>query len=290
MADLAKHIMVGVDYGGGFIAEVDPSSVKVTPGLAEAIQKCGAIHPQIKLGLTAEPTIELSFFDIKALSGPALLSVGSPLKLYFRALSDTLGFGTGYISVTCTSGMAVPTTLGGGKGKLATLGCTVHLTSTDGDAAPFTVGTTSATLSAPTDFYCLGIVTLTTALAGVTEASLDFGFKVAKDTGENGFPFPRKCWIADQDAKITTTVEGLAEATQARSAIGTAETTVTITFRKVTAALMPANSGGYLVTGQKAGVHVGTISGGRPSTVQLIADLIATAFDGTNYLQFASVA
>lgn len=290
MSDIAKHLMVGIDYGGGFIAEVDPSSAKVTPAIAEAMQKCGALHPQIKLGLTAEPTVEFSLFDIKALSTPALLSVGSPLKLYFRALSDTLGFGAGYISVACTSGLAVPTNLSGGKGKLATLGVTVHLTSSDGDAAPFTVGTASPTLSAPADFYCLGVVTLTTALVGVTEAALDFGLKVAKDTGENGFPYPRKCWIIDQDAKITTTVEGIAEATQARAAVGTAETTVTITYRKVTAALMPANSGGYLITGQKAGVHVGTLAGGRPATVQLVADLIATAFDGTNYLQFASVA
>lgn len=284
-----KHIMVGLDYGAGFIAEIDPGSVKLTPALAEMVQKCGAIHPQIKLALTAEPTIEFSLFDIKAISVPALVTSGAPLKLYFRLLSTTLGFGATYISVAVTNGLAVPTTLGGGKGKLATLGITVHLLSADGDAAPFQIGTSAATLAAPTDFYCLGVVTLTTALAGVTEAALDFGHKVVKDTGESGHPYPVAAWITDQDAKLTVTTESIAEATQARAAVGTSETTVSVTYRKVTAALMPANTGGYLITAQKAGVHVGTLSGGRPATNQLVADLIATAFDGTNYLQFANV-
>lgn len=288
--NIAKHLLVGIDYGGGFIAEVDPTSVKLTPALAESIQKCGAIHPQIKLALTAEPVIEFSLYDIKALSTPALLSEASPLKLYLRCLTDTLGFGTAYISITCNTGMAVPTTLSGGRGKLATLGVTVHLTSSDGDTAPFTIGTATPTLAAPADFYCLGVVTLTTAVAGVTEASLDFGHKVTKNTGENGKPYPTLCYIADQDAKLTVTTESIAEATQARAAVGTAETTVTVSWRKVTQALLPANSGGYLITGQKAGVHVGQLQGGRPANNQLVADLQATAFDGTNYLQFADVA
>lgn len=287
---MSKHLLVGIDYGGGFIAELDPNSVKLSPAIAEAVQKCGAIHPQIKLSLTAEPTIEVSFFDIKAISAPTLLSVGSPVKLYFRALSTTLGFDSGYISITCNSGMAIPTTMAGAKGKLATLGCTIHLTSSDGDTAPFTVGTSSATLAAPTDFYVLGDLTLGSAVTGLTEASLDFGLKVTKNTGQNGRPYPTECWIADQDAKLTATTESIAEATQARAAVGTSETTCTLTFRKATAAAMPVASGGYLITAQKAGITIGSIAGGRPATTQLAVDLIATAFDGTNYLQFANVA
>ena len=285
-----KHVMVGLDYGAGFIAEVDPSSVKLTPGIKAQLEKCGAIHPQIKLALTAEPTIAFSLFDIKAIAAPALVTAGAPLKLYFRVLSTTLGFGATYISVTVTNGLAVPTALAGGKGKLATLGVTVHLLSADGDAAPFTIGTSSATLTAPTDFYCLGVVTLTTAVAGVTECSLDFGHKVIMDTGENGHPYPVTARIAEQDAKLTITTESIAEATQARAAVGTAETTVSVSFRKVSEALLPANSGGYLVTAQKAGVHVEALTGGRPATNQIVADLMATSFDGTNYLQFANVA
>jgi len=289
MSDIAKHLLIGLDYGAGFVEELDPASVKVSPNIADEIHKAGALHPQIKLGLTAEPTIEFTTHDIKLLSAPTLLSVGSPVKVYFRALTDAFGFGTGYISLTATAGLAVPGVISGSKGKPATLTVTIHLASTDGDTAPVAVGTSSPTAAAPSKFYTLGVVTVTSNLAGVTEASLDLGYKIMKNTGENGKPYPTLVYATDQDAKLTATVEGLAEATQARLMVGTAETTVTITFRKLTAAVLPANSGGYLITAQKAAMKVGTVSGGRPATVQLAADLIATAFDGTDYLQFADV-
>lgn len=292
MPDIPRHLLVGIDYGGGetpFIAEVDPTSVRVSPAIAAEIQKAGALHPQIKLMLTAEPVIEFATWNIKLLTGPALLSEAAPLKLYFRALSDTIGYGTGWISLAAINGMVVPTTMAGSKGKAATLGVTAHLTSSDGDTAPIQVGTASPTAVAPANFYCLGTVTITSALTGVTEASLAFGYKVAKNTGENGHAYPTLCYVTDQDGKLTAGLEGLAAASQARTMIGTAETTVTVSWRKLSQAAIPVDAGGYMVTAQKAAVHIEQISGNRPAALQLVGDLLATAFDGTDYLQFADV-
>ena len=105
--------------------------------------------------------------------------------------------------MAATSGLVEPVSISASKGEPAKLKCRVHLTSTDGDAAPITVGTSSITLAAPTVYYTLGILTLGSAVGGVQRSTFEWGYEISKDTGESGLPYPVLLWSDSQSAKIT---------------------------------------------------------------------------------------
>ena len=291
MADLAKHLLCAVKGAGSMAAEVDPESVTLSPSLKQEIMAAGSIYPQIAINVTAEPVVEFTTSDIKMVSTLTALSVVSPLVLYFRALSDTFGYGTGYISMTMSYGMIEPVSITARRGQRSQLRVRVHLTSSDGDVSPVIVGTSSDTFVAPTDFYCGGVLTLGTAIAGLTDAGFEFGFRVSKNAGENGLPYPTLVWCDQpQAASLSASSEALAYSTQARMMQATNETTVSLTFRKLNTAGIPTNSGGYSITASKVNVTVRQVKGGRPASIDLAAACVATDFAGTNFLQFANVA
>lgn len=291
MADLAKHLLIALKGAGGFVAEVDPTSVKLSPGLKQEIEAAGSLYPQIAINLTAEPVVEFTTYDIKFVSTLTALSIGSPLSLHFRALSDTFGYGTAYVSLTMSYGMIEPVSISARRGQRSGLRVRVHLSSSDGDTSPVIVGTTtSGTVDAPADFFCPGVLTLGTAIAGLTDATFNFGFSLKKNTGENGLPYPTLIYGDAQAASLSATSEAIAYATQARLMQGANETTVTLTFRKLNTAGVPANSGGYLITASKANVTIGGVNAARPATIEIAAACVAVDVAGTNYLQFGNVA
>lgn len=289
MAAIQKYVPVAVGIKGGLISSMLPESVRLSPGLQSELHRCGAAVPQQAVVLSAEPVTEFITHDIALVSGLSALSAENPLTLYFAKLDDGGGQATTYLSIACTAGMVEPVQLSAQIKSRATLSVRIHHMSSDGDAVPFTVGTTAPTGPVKAPGYILGPVTFGSALGGGQSFSLDWGYQILKNTGESGKPYPTVCYCAQQEAMLTASIHDLAYATANRIHLGSIETTVTAQFRLLSAAAaLPANSGGYLVTAAKAQVTIDSIAGADgPSSLELRAAVIE---DSAAYLTFAPVA
>jgi hypothetical protein len=287
MADIAKHALIGVSVPGTAQANVLPDSVKLSPGLRKIVESAGAISPTAAMTLGAEPVIEFSTNKINLCNTIAALS-GTGLILYFKAYDAATGLGTGNVSVTIGAGLIEPVKLSGKAGEKADLAVRVHAVSSDGTTVPVAVGTTAATLTANSDFWMLGAVTLGSALSGVRSFDLNFGYSVAKNTGEDGYVFPTQAYSEKQAATMAIRCRQLAAATQALINTGGAETTISAVFDQLDEGGVP--DGTYTVTGQKGLVSIDEVAGGAPGEVGITVDLLASAWAGTSYLQYATVA
>jgi hypothetical protein len=286
MADIAKHTLIGVGYSGTALANVLPDSVKMSSGLRKIVESAGAIHPSAAFTLGAEPVIEFSTNKVNLVSAPAAVS-GTGIILHFQAYDAATGLGTGTVSVTLAAGLIEPVKLSGKAGEKADLAVRVHGISSDGDAVPVTIGTTSGTMAVITESWMLGAVTVGSALSGVRSFDLNWGYSVQKNTGEGGYPFPTQAYIEKQASTLAIRCRQLSAATQALINTGGAETTVSAVFRQLTQGGIP--DGTYTVTATKGFISIDEVAGGAPAEVGINVDLLSTAWAGTNYLQFATV-
>lgn len=287
MAAIDKYVPVALQVGAGLIASFDPGSLRLSPALARELYRDGTYQPSQAVVLTGEPITEFSTPHIGLVSALTNLGAGEALTLFFAKLDDEGGQTTTYRSISCTKGMLEPVTLSAEKGRRASLSVRVHHLSSDGDTVPFTVGTNAPSGQVMYPGFMLGPLTVGTALAGVQSLTFNFGYNVMKDTGENGKPFPIKCYAPTQEAVLNATLHDLAFASADRMHKGSIETTVTAAFRLLSnAAALPVDTGGYLLTVAKAAVLIDTIGGDENSST---AEITASLLQNSGYYTMAEV-
>jgi len=280
MADIDKHALVGISINGSTISAIEPDSIQVSPNMQAALERGGEIHPQIGLTLTNEPMISFDTTKLDLVSAATPIGVNT-VQLFFRAFSDGDGYGSGYISMSVSNGLLVPSQISGQSGQKATLSMEIHPTSSDGDSEPITTGTITGTFTAVSEVYTVGDATVGSALTGVQNVTLDWGYQIEKNTGENGKVFPTQAYVDNQQASLQVTTAQLSAASQNMINFGTAETTVSQTFRMLAEGGAPTVT--YTATLAKAFATIEQISN-RPVTAQINAAGIESS---DSYLSFA---
>jgi hypothetical protein len=288
MAGINKYALVAVGVAGGVYSSVDPNSVRLSPELQRELYRDGGVRHKQAVVFGADPVTEFSTADIKLVSALSALDVDNPLTLYFAELDEAGGHSGTYVSIACQTGLVEPVSITAQTRGRAMLAVRVHHLSSDGDAVPFTVGSTAPADEVMDPGYVLGPAIVGTALNGCQSVTLNWGYNVKTDRGENGKPFGKIAYAPTQDATLQISIHDLAEATANRLHHGSIETTVSVQFRKLSnAAALPVDSGGYLVTVAKAHVDVNVSGAEEEGTVELNASLLET---GGSYLTFGDVA
>lgn len=279
MADIAKHAPVGISVGGSAISAIEPGSVNVSPAVMALLERGGELKPQVGMTLASEPTITFQTSKINLLAAAAAISA-SPVILYFRAFADDGGMGAGYITLTIAKGLIVPETLAAKAKEKALLSCKIFPVSSDGDAAAIAVGSTGATLTATADIWTVGGATVGTALSGVQDVEVQWGYNVVTNAGENGKVFPTEAYVDAEEARIMVTTAQLSAAVQNSLAFGLSSATVSAVFRKLASGAVP--SGTYTATLAKALATLESVAG-RPALVKINCGGV----QATTYLSFA---
>lgn len=285
MTDIARHTQWGISINGTSNHSIIAESVAVSSNIQKAILYAGGnMFPSLGATLTAAPTIQFRTRDIKMLSTPSVLS-GGGVVLSCRAYAEGGGPGAGYISIAIAKGIIVPVSISGGAGQPAELTVNVHAISTDGDSSPIAVGTTSTALSVHGDVYTASELTIGSAVGGIQNINLNFGYSVKTNEGENGKTYPTIAYYDRQQAILTASTTALSAATAAR--MTTAQSAaVSALFRVLREGAVSTDSNGLTITMAKAIIEAQSAQAGTPYTVSLAATPI---HNGTNdYLAFSA--
>jgi hypothetical protein len=285
MADIARHTQWGVSINGVIESAIVENSVSVSSNIQKAVLYAGGdIFPTLGATMTCAPTIQFRTRNINLVTAPAALS-STGVIIACRAYADGGGPGTAYISLAIAKGLIVPMSISGSIGQPAELTVNVYGISTDGDSAPIAVGTTTAALGVHGDAHTAATVTVGTAIGGIQNINLNFGYSVKTNEGENGKSYPTLAYYDRQQAVLTASTTALAAATAAR--MTTAQSAaVSATFRKMQEAAVLTDTGAITITMAKAIIEAQSVQSGMPYTVQLATTPI---YDGAgdDYLTFS---
>jgi hypothetical protein len=189
---------------------------------------------------------------------PAIVMGGG--GLFFRAVEEGGVGNSTYVSLigTASKTLIVPNQLTWGADKPAELSVDIYFLSSDGIAAPLTVGATAGSLT-PEDSVWVGNGD------GVNQITLKFGFKLKFP--RDGRLYQVHSFVESQEPElsIVTTERGslLTTANLNPGSVGT----LTATFDKLTdGGVRSATQKSYAVAGH---YHVENVQGAKPGTVQL---------------------
>jgi hypothetical protein len=287
MADIARHVGYGVSVNGSMVPGIVEGSVSIDPQIAKAILYNDAeFTPSFGGLITNAPVIRFRTRKVTQMSAPAKITAN--VILYLRACGDDGALGSGYISVTIANGLVVPMSIKGQAGQAGELEIAVYAVSSDGDTSPIALGTSSPTLPVHGDAWTIGAVTISSAVAGVQQLNMNFGYDVKTNAGDNGKPFPTLAWIDKQETTVEVITAAIAEATAAR--INTTQSlsagTITFIWRKLQEGAVPTESGARTMTITKCVVEVQSLSSGRPAQLRLLVTVILPSAGGT-YMQLS---
>jgi hypothetical protein len=283
MSDIARHTTWAASINGSVLSSIIDNSLSINPALQKAMLAAGgSILPTLAATLTNTPKISFKTHDLNLVSAPTKIT---SVVLVFRAYDEATGIGTGYISFTASKGLVVPMTMQGAQGQAAELSVDIHPVSSDGVTDPITIGTTSSLMGVHGDAYVLGDLTIGSAIAGIQDINLNFGYNIATNAGENGKTYPTLAYIDKQEAGLTVKTTAMSAATQARLNTGVNTADVSFSFKKLVEGGVP--SGSLTGTIKKALVQAEGITGGRPATCSLLVTPVHAGLTD-DYLTWAS--
>ena len=186
-------------------AHTGVANLDVDPGvLAQVIGAAGNYQGDFNAVIRQMSRVNIGLWDIEALAAPSLTS-GS---LFLRKGAEGTVPGSSYISLAGTTGEVffVPQSITWQAGGLATLVLQAIFLSSDGVAAPITIGTTAgATTAVSKTFSCNNPC--------IESVTINFGYRV--DVCNDGLLYASKVYILEQRptlSYVTSNDESLATA------------------------------------------------------------------------------
>ena len=235
------------DFSDVFGATLDPGIA------AQAIGAAGNYRADFNAVLKQMLKVGFSLRDLSAIEVP-VLSTG---KLFYRAEVAGGVAASDYISVTSGTDlcMVVPQGISWSAGGHAQLSVLMHFLSTDGAAAPVTIGTANGDLTGISNVYVAD-------LDCVESININFGYELR--FCQDGKLYPQDVFVVGQRPSMTIVTSDQAQVTTGNVAPGTVSALVA-DFAKVAEGGVRGAVRRYSLTG-----HVTrSVSGDRPGLVTL---------------------
>lgn len=196
----------------------------------------------------------LSTRKITAISEP-VLGNGS---LTFRDVAEGSVGGSSYISLTGTNGatLIVPRQIIWSAGQAAALSVDMFFLSSDGVAAPLTVGTTAGNLTAEADVWVGNG-------GGINSITVDFGYEI--NFPPDGFLYPKHSFIISQRPMISIVTSERASLITTANLNPGSISTLTAILAKIADGGVRGTQKQYALNGH---LSLGSIDGDKPGTVR----------------------
>lgn len=211
---MSKTYMLGaVSLNGKAEAAIMRDSFGISPQLqADLLHASGEARPSFAGTLTSRPTVTFQTANLNFLNlATALSGGGFAVSLIEQAVTGEAGATA--ISYAAVSGLAVPEKITAQAGSVATLDVSVYPVSSDGVAAPLAAGTTKTPPGRITgNVYTLGGFKIgTTEFNSVQQSTINFGYNVVTNEGENGATYPTLARIDRHTPEVSVTFRDISQ-------------------------------------------------------------------------------